>query len=574
MRRIAGVLLVCLAAAGCGGDGDSRKAAAAAARQLDPGSDVVLAIDADYGDANWQQVKRLYARAVQRDGVDFGDVTPPTLDGALNALASSAGLSFAEDVRPLLKGTLLIGVNIEPAPPLSAETRRILERVDRTRSGYNRAGEIYYDRQGHRIRDVSRRRIERALDEQSGQNPSYEFTAVFRTADAKALQKLVGKLRDQGLEAEPMPGVKGARRLAGWIALVGQDTLVATLDSNGEGDESERLLRERLTTAGKGPTAPELGDDFLAARVTPQLLGAWMDRDELARALASAPGKALRGAQARLRLDRDAGHASARVDFEGLRADQLPLPEAGELALPRGQGIASASANQSRTTVFLARLARELWPDSRFVRRVERLERKQGLRFEDEVLRQFSGPSSTVTRPRRDGGADFAARSTLRDPVAMTQLLPRLYPSLPGILEGLQGLGNTGLTGLLLVAPDAPLVPGALPALQNTAIYQQSVFELRGLSPNGIGPDRILFGVVDDDFVVASSRKLFREIAGMPTDPAPKAGTRLRIDVPRLLEQSEMESEKELRALFRTVDASASAQDGDIVADAKVTWSR
>src|SRR5262245_38747813 len=144
MRRIAGVVLVCLAAAGCGGDGDSKKAATAAARQLDPGSEAVVAVDADYGDANWQQVKRLYARAVQQGGVDFGEITPPTLDGALNALASSAGLSFAEDVRPVLKGTLLIGVNIERAKPLSAESRRILERIDETRTHYTRSGrEIY-----------------------------------------------------------------------------------------------------------------------------------------------------------------------------------------------------------------------------------------------------------------------------------------------------------------------------------------------------------------------------------------------------------------------------------------------
>jgi hypothetical protein len=573
MRRIVGVLLVCLAAAGCGGDGDSRKAAAAAARQLDPGSEAVVAIDADYGDANWQQVKRLYARAVQEGGLDFGEITPPTLDGALSALASSSGLSFADDVRPALQGTLLIGVNIEPAPPLSAESRRILERVDRTRSGYDRAGEIYYDRQGHRIRDVSRRRIERARDEQSSQEPKYEFTAVFRAADPKALGKVLAKLRDQGLEAEPMPGVKGAKRLASWVALVGDDTLVAALGPGGDDESSERLLRERLRGTGTGPAVPELGDDFLAVRVTRQLLGAWMDRDELSRALASAPGRALRGGQARLRLDRAAGHASARVDFDGLPADQLPLPGPGELALPRGQGIASASANQSLTTVFLARLARELWPESRFVRRVERLERKQGVRFEDEVLRQFSGPSFTVTRPRRDGGADFAARSTLRDPAAMTRLLPRLYPALPGILEGLQGLGNTGLTGLLLVAPDAPLVPGALLALQ-TAPPAERLFELRGVNPGGIGPDRIVFGVLGDTFAVASSRALAREVAHMPTDPAPKAGARLHIDVPRLLDTSELESEKELRALFRALDVSASAKDGDIVADAKVTWSR
>ena len=439
MRRIVGVVLVCLAVAGCGGDGDSKKAAAAAARQLDPGSELVAAVDVDYGDANWQQVKRLYARAVQQGGIDFGEITPPTLDGALTALASSAGLSFADDVRPLLKGTLLIGVDIEPAPPLSVRSRRILERVDRTRSGYDRAGEIYYDRQGHRIRDVSRRRIQRALDEQSSREPKYEFTAVFRTADPKALRKVLGKLRDQGLEAEPMPGVKGAKRLASWLALVGQDTLVGALGPGGDDDSSERLLRERLAGAGKGPAVPQLGDDFLALRVTPQLLGAWLDRDELSRALASAPGKALRGAQARVRLDRAAGQATARVDFEGLEDDALPLPGPGGLALPRGQGIASASANQSLTTVFLARLARELWPDSRFVRRVERLERKQGLRFEDEVLRQFSGPSFTITRPRRDGGVDFAARSTLRDPAAMAQLLAAPVSGAAGHPRGASG---------------------------------------------------------------------------------------------------------------------------------------
>ncbi len=572
MRRIAGVVLVCLAAAGCGGDGDARKAAAAAARQLDPGSELVAAVDVDYGDANWQQVKRLYARAVQQGGVDFGEITPPTLDGALGALATSAGLSFSEDVRPVLKGTLLLGVNIEPAPPLSARSRRILERVDRTRTRYTRSGEIYYDRQGRRIRDVSSRRIERAFLDQD-RAPRYEFTAVFRTADPKALGKLLAKLRDQGLEGEPIPGVKGAKRLASWLALVGDDTLVGALDPQGEDDDSERLLRERLTASGQGPAVPRLGDDFLAVRVTRPLLGAWLDRDELARALASAPGKALRGAQARLRLDRDAGHASARVDFEGLPADQLPLP--GRASWRSRAARASPAPRRTRASPPCSWRA---WRASCGQTRAScaawsAWSAGRACAFEDEVLRQFSGPSFTITRPRRDGGVDFAARSTLRDPAAMTRLLPRLYPALPGILEGLQGLGSTGLTGLLLVAPDAPLVPGALLALQ-TAPPAGHLFELRGVSPNGIGPDRIVFGVLGDDFVVASSRTLAREIARMPADPAPKAGTRLRIDVPRLLDTSEMESEKELRALLRAVEVSASARDGDIVADAKATWSR
>jgi hypothetical protein len=42
----------------------------------------------------------------------------------------------------------------------------------------------------------------------------------------------------------------------------------------------------------------------------------------------------------------------------------------------------------------------------------------------------------------------------------MRELLPQLATAMPGILGALEGLGSTGLASLLLVAPDAPLVPG------------------------------------------------------------------------------------------------------------------
>jgi hypothetical protein len=48
----------------------------------------------------------------------------------------------------------------------------------------------------------------------------------------------------------------------------------------------------------------------------------------------------------------------------------------------------------------------------------------------------------------------------LRDPAAIRELLPQLATAMPGILGALEGLGSTGLASLLLVAPDAPLVPG------------------------------------------------------------------------------------------------------------------
>src|SRR5215208_2075772 len=219
MRRIAALLLVCLAAAGCGGD-DGKKAVAAAARQLDPGSELVAVVDANYGDGNWQQIKRLYARLVKYEEIDFGDFTPPTLDGALTTAASSAGLSFNDDIRPLLDGTLLLGVDVEPAPALSPAAQRILDRVDRSRTRFTDDGrEIYYDHDGHRIRDIPYVRIRGALDDQS-REPRLTFTAVYRVPDAEGLQRVLTKLRDQGLESDPIAGVKDARLLTDGVALV------------------------------------------------------------------------------------------------------------------------------------------------------------------------------------------------------------------------------------------------------------------------------------------------------------------------------------------------------------------
>jgi hypothetical protein len=102
------------------------------------------------------------------------------------------------------------------------------------------------------------------------------------------------------------------------------------------------------------------------------------------------------------------------------------------------------------------------------------------------------------------------------------------------------------------------------------------LFELRGLDPHGTepGPDRVVYGVVGDAFVVASSRELALLAARMPTDPVPKAGTRLRVDVAKVMRTADPDDSRELRALARSVDVSASAQGGDIVAEATVKWGR
>jgi hypothetical protein len=573
-------LLACLASTGCGDD----TIGAESARYLDPRSDSLLALDLDYDGGNWQQIKRLYARAIQEADVDAGAFTPPTLDGALGAAAASAGLSFEDDLRPLLGGTLQVGVRVEPAEPLSDAARDLLERLDTAANRIDeQGGARYFGRDGRPLRGVSRAEVDAALQEQSRRRPMTTFTVSYRVEDPEALTRVLDKLRGQGLEPRPIEGIEDARSLARGVAVVGGDTLVGVLAQGGE--ESDRLLRERLGASGEGPELPALGEDFVAVRAAPTLLGAALDRDELGRALSSSAGRALRGAEARLRLEEDAARAGARVDFDGLAPDELPLAGPGPLALPPGEGVASASANQSLTTVFLARLARELYPDSRFVRRVERLEQAEGLRFDDEVLRQFSGPSFTVLRPTGAGETEFGARSTLRDPAAMRELLARIAPGLPGILEGLQGLGSFGLTGLLFVAPDAPLTPAAFGLLAAVRVSRlaggpsEELYEVRGLDSSGFrpGPDSVIYGMIGDAFIVASTPELAREVAAMPSEPAEEAATRLEVDVAAVLERGQLGNEQEVsiaRALLAGADASASAKDGDIVAEAELRWAR
>jgi hypothetical protein len=571
------VLIAALAVAGCGGSDDG-DAGSESARHLDPRSDAVAAVELDYDSSNWEQVKRLYARVVESGAVsegENGEFVPPTLDGALGAAASYAGLSFSEDVKPLLGGTLYAGVRVEPAEPLSAATRDMLERLDDDATEFERGTVRYFDHDGRRL---DNRAVEDALEEEGRRHTDSTFTLVYRVEDPEALDRVVEKLRGQGLRPRPVPGVEDAEILTEGLAVVGGDTLVAMVGT--EEDTSDEQLRERLAASGEGPAVPELDGELVAVRASPTLLGAVMDREELSRALATEAGAALRGATAGLRLEEDAARADARVDFEGLAEEDLPLPSAGPLELPVGEGIASASADQNYTTVFLARLARELWPDSRFVQRVEALEQQEGLRFEDEVLRQFAGPSFTVLRPRGDGDVAFGARSTLRDPDAMRELLPRLAPALPGILEGLQGLGSTGLTGLLFIAPDAPLTPSAFALLAAVQVRQlaggadEQLYEVTGLDEDNFrpGPNRVVYGLVGDAFVVASSPELAREVAAMPTEPAPGAATRLRADPRAVAALAGLGAFDEARALLDRLEASASATDGDITADAELVW--
>jgi hypothetical protein len=178
--------------------------------------------------------------------------------------------------------------------------------------------------------------------------------------------------------------------------------------------------------------------------------------------------------------------------------------------------------------VFLATLARRALPDSRFVREVEKLEAELGIAFEQEVLAQFSGPSASVATP--DGA--FAAVSDVADPARMRAVLPELAPRLPPVLRGLESLGSRGLLALLLIAPDAPLTPGALGALaQGIEVEElpprgdELLFAIDGLDEPGRdgrtlpGPGTVVFGMIGDRFVVASDRERARAVAVMEVAP-------------------------------------------------------
>ena len=211
------------------------------------------------------------------------------------------------------------------------------------------------------------------------------------------------------------------------------------------------------------------------------------------------------------------------------------------LPCPPARASPARPPNQSLTTVFLARLARELYPESRFVRRVERLEAREGLRFEDEVLRQFSGPSFTVLRP----AATARSRSAPAPACAIRPRCARCWTASRRTSRessrACRASARPGLTSLLLIAPDAPLTPGAFGLLAAVDVRRlagsatEQLYEVSGLDTGGArpGPDRVTYGLIGDAFVVASSAELAREVATMQPKPAEEAGTRLRADVAR-----------------------------------------
>jgi hypothetical protein len=515
VRRLLALGLVVVAPVGsaaCGSDGggESRTVAEAVERQLaylDPESSLVAAVDLRYEEENWERVRELGDRLLSeaRD-VGEGDVPADTED-ALDLYSRFLGADFEDDVRPLLDGHLVVGLTVDPGAEAGSEL------------------------------------------------PDTSTVVVYQTVEGELRE--VAEKSVAGARLRPLQGRDDVLVTDDGFAVVGDDTLVVA-----DTTEQVRAAIERAD-AGPGFPAELLGqaergagidDPLVLATGTVDLARNFVAEENLRRALDEVPYlAAVERIDVALDVTEDEVEASAQVVTTSgeLSEDQLPLGPAGELELPVGEDvIAGGSRDQSRITTFAARVVRSMFADSDFVAAVEATERELGIRFEDEVLRQFDCPSVSTFEPEPDAplGATgrFSARSCVRDPDRMRELLPRLAPRLPRILRAIRGLGDEGLLALLLLAPDAPLSPGAM-LLQigveplGGGMPEEQLYEVSGLQEAAPGeqvfpgPDRVVFGMIGDDFVVGSDRQAARDAATLETEPTGEpAASALRVP-PRTL---------------------------------------
>jgi hypothetical protein len=531
VRRLLALVLVATSVlAACGSDDsdeESGTVAEAVEEQLgylDPESALVVAVDMRYEEENWESLRGIADRVLDEargvvDPESRGDV-PEDAEAGLTELSKGWNLDFEDDLRPHLTGHLVIGMVLEPDPG----------------------------------------------------DPEEKTTLVYRT-DQDDLGSLVEKVLDNS-RLRPVPGRDDVVVSEEGIAVVGDDTLV------GADSREDALAAVERAEAGRG-FAPELldaaeqgagiPDPLLLATATPELGRAFFDGEDVERARAEVPYlSAVERIDFALDVSDDAVTARGQVATTAaqLTEEQLPLGPAGEVELPVVQdAIAGGSLDQSRITTFAASVARSLFADSDFVAAVEETERELGIRFEDEVLRQFDCPSVSVFEPE---GAEalgtagrFSARSCVRDPERMRELLPELAPRLPRILRALRGLSGEGLMGLLMLAPDAPLSPGFM--LLQVGVQplgggglEEQLYEVSGLRESDTGeevfagPDRVVFGMIGDDFVVGSDRQAARDAAALETEPSSEqAASALRVP-PGLLSGALLGSDEATEILTRT----------------------
>ena len=531
MRRLLALgLVAAFVLAACGSDdggGESGPVTAAVEEQLrylERESELVVAVDLRWDGENLESLRAIVDRLLEETrGVveeeEGGDV-PADAEAALKESLRSVNVDF-EDIRPALAGHLVVGLDF----PAGADG-----------------------------------------------DPQEQVTVVYRSEEGDMRAALEAFLPTATLR--PMRGRDDVLVTEGGFVLVGGDTVVAA-------DTTEEAIAavERAEAGGGFPpellaeaeTGAGIDDPLLLGTATLDVAREFIDEEDLERARAEVPYlSAVERVDFALDVSEEGVEARGQVVTTGaeLSTDQLPLGPAGDVELPvADDAIAGGSLDQSRITTFAASVARSLYADSDFVAAVEETEREFGIRFEDEVLRQFDCPSVSVFVPEGTAALGtagrFSARSCVRDPERMRELLPELAPRLPRILRALHGLSGEGLMGLLMLAPDAPLAPGLM--LLQVGVEpleggepEEQLYEVSGLRENegGIetfaGPDRVVFGMIGDDFVVGSDRQAALDAATLETEPAgEQAASALRVP-PALLVREMFGSDEAGEVVART----------------------
>jgi hypothetical protein len=462
--------------AGCGGEGGQPQELDGTLGYFPEDAGIVVVVNTDLDS---DQLDRLDRKIVRPES--GGD----SIEDLLRDLADEIRLSWEDDVKPLLGNPLVVG----------------------TQSSVELAG----------------------------------ISAAIRVRDEGKLHDLADKIPGATLEDE-VNGAELYEAEAGiafaieddfLILAQDQDTLVRALEQKDSDDGlSEAELDEDLPVAStdtllRARARLESIEDFfgLSDRV-PEVERLftipWFDALRTVGATASFPD------DEHLVVD-----VALNTDGRDLDEDDLPFATGDEApeVVPREDEIVSANVDQSRTTVFLLRAAQAAFPNSRFVQAVDELEEELGVDFEEEILRQFDGPSASALE---FDGETFAARSDVRDPDRLSEQLRVLAPRLPELVQGLEGLRSQGLAFLLLLAPDAIASTQPLQGVQvELPAGPDDLYHVSGLT--GDGPSDVYFGLIGDVFVIGSEEERARAIADEPAEPVDEAtgAAVLRFDMRR-----------------------------------------
>ena len=444
----------------------------------------MILISTDVDGEQWEQFDRRVYRPTVADDEEGG--APETLDDFATDSAKDVGLDWDEDVKPLLGNDIAVGIEGDAMALLGGDGEVSITAALDTRGGD--IEEVLEKAKFESAGETNGATLYRSEGDDEAMFAVEDGVLVFGE-DEQALRRALAR-RDDGGGVEQSTVDNALSDLPG-ESLV---RVFGSLDSLNAQEEIRRFRDLPLVQALEswGLTAG-FGDGALNVDV------------------------------------------AVRLDEEQVDEADLPLvtgAEAPEIVLREGE-LSGGNRNQSQTTAFLLRALRAGYPDSRFVKAADAIEEELGIDFEQEILRQFDGPSASYVSP---DGQIFAARSEVRDPEALREVLPRIAPHLPALVEGLQGLESEGMALLFLFAPDAPAAAPMSGVKVDPPETEDGFYRISGLT--GEGPSELYLGLVGDVFVVASDEQRAREIADADTiaaEGAQGAGV-LRADLTRLQE--------------------------------------